>query len=705
MGRPHGSRSGAGRTRGGGVVRVAASRTALATLLCLVLSAPQAAAAELDPRFEERTLASRLNSPAAVAWAPDGRLFIAERAGVVKVVRPGREPFAETLIDISDHVNNYGDRGLLGIAVDSRFRRNGYLYLLYTYETDPLHQDGPKTSRLTRIVVRRDNTVRRPKKPERVLLGREGERPCQQPDNERDCIPSDATYHSIGTVRAARDGTLWLGSGDSADAYSVNSHAFRAYREDSFAGKLIRVDRRGRGLPSHPFCPGDDDLDHVCTKLYAKGFRNPFRFTLRGRGKGPLVGDVGLATRDEIDLASAGASYGWPCHEGSVRTPGYEDHPACAPVYRAGGQQGPIFELRGPGATIVLGPRLSGRTYPSGFRRRFFAADYVRRVIFPLRAATGGTLAADPPIASGVSAVDLAQAPNGNLSYVDIEQGVVREIAHAPGNRRPVPAMAASRTSGRLPLEVDFDAGASLDPEGGRLSYGWRFGDGERARGRRVSHVFRKRREYVVTLTVRDARGRSAREGLRISAGNTPPRLTVLRPRTGTKYRAGERIGLRAKASDREDGRLKGAAISWRVVLRHDRHHHALLSDLEGGRTTFATSTDHDADSLYRVFVAATDSDGLSKVRQIVLRPATIGFGIDSDPPGAPVTYGGAARTAPFSTRSAVGFETSVSAAERFSRGGRSYVFAGWADGAPRLRELTVPAQDARLMARYREAP
>ena len=45
----------------------------------------------------------------------------------------------------------------------------------------------------------------------------------------------------------------------------------------------MHVDRNGNGLPGHPFCPADTNLTHVCTKVYAKGLRNPFRFTLRRR--------------------------------------------------------------------------------------------------------------------------------------------------------------------------------------------------------------------------------------------------------------------------------------------------------------------------------------------------------------------------------------------------------------------------------------
>ena len=95
---------------------------------------------------------------------------------------------------------------------------------------------------------------------------------------------------------------------------------YRTYDPTSFAGKIIHVDRQGRGLANHPFCPGDADLTHVCTKVYATGFRNPFRFTLRP-GRGPAVGDVGYITYEELNLIQPGANYGWPCYEGPSRNP------------------------------------------------------------------------------------------------------------------------------------------------------------------------------------------------------------------------------------------------------------------------------------------------------------------------------------------------------------------------------------------------
>ena len=110
-----------------------------------------------------------------------------------------------TVLDIRSQVNSFGDRGLLGLAVDSDFATNRYVYLLYTRELNPALPDSsaPMASRLTRIVLNADSTVANPGSPETVLLGSYAAGVCPTAANDVDCIPSDGTSHSIGTVRAS----------------------------------------------------------------------------------------------------------------------------------------------------------------------------------------------------------------------------------------------------------------------------------------------------------------------------------------------------------------------------------------------------------------------------------------------------------------------------------------------------------------------
>ena len=102
-------------------------------------------------------------------------------------------------------------------------------------------------------------------------------------------------------MRSAPDGTLWVGSGDASSFNDVDPLAFRTYNTQSMAGKIMHIDRNGQGLPGHPFCTANGNLSQVCTKIWAGGFRNPFRFKLRPGG-GLTVGDVGWGTTEEVDF-------------------------------------------------------------------------------------------------------------------------------------------------------------------------------------------------------------------------------------------------------------------------------------------------------------------------------------------------------------------------------------------------------------------
>ncbi len=184
------------------------ARTRLTTLivtagLALIAAAP-AGATTLPTGFAEADLSTGyLNSPTATAFAPDGRKFVTEKGGRVRVVAANGAVRSTPLLDLTAKVNSYSDRGMLGIATDKDFATNGYLYLLYVYELKPLMQDtdAPMVSRLTRVTVNPDNTLVNPSNPETVILGKDVSGPCPTPDNLRDCIPADYKWHTIGTVQ------------------------------------------------------------------------------------------------------------------------------------------------------------------------------------------------------------------------------------------------------------------------------------------------------------------------------------------------------------------------------------------------------------------------------------------------------------------------------------------------------------------------
>jgi glucose/arabinose dehydrogenase len=165
----------------------------------MALAAAPTFAVSYPAGFEERTVVGGLSDPMSMAWAPDGRMFITEKPGRLKVVPPGGST-ATTILDISSRVNHANDRGLLGLSLDSNFASNGYLYLSYTYDVTPLTADseGAMVSRVGRFTIGANNSV----SPETVVLGTHVSGPCPAPSNTVDC--------NVAYDNEVYDAALWV---------------------------------------------------------------------------------------------------------------------------------------------------------------------------------------------------------------------------------------------------------------------------------------------------------------------------------------------------------------------------------------------------------------------------------------------------------------------------------------------------------------
>jgi PKD repeat protein len=469
------------------------------------------------------------------------------------------------------------------------------------------------------------------------------------------------------------------------------------------------------GLPGHGFCPADNDLTHVCTKLYAKGMRNPFRFTLR-QGTGPVVGDVGWEEHEEIDLMTGpGGNYGWPCYEGPYHTSGYRDLAGCSSEYaKEGTPQADTLsdydyahdQSNGYQGAVVGGPLYPGGTYPSDFTGDILFADYVSAFIKRLKVDAQGRVTSVVTFATGAPAVDLELGTGNELYYADFGDatpgtGSVKRIVYTPANRTPTPKAAASPSFGSPPLDVSFSGAGSSDPDGDPITYDWDFGDGT-AHGteRDVFHRYDGPGEFDARLTVTDSKGASAGAIAHVSVGNSPPAVAIESPVDGSEFLVGSKIELRGSATDAEDGQLSGNALQWQVSLVHNTHTHD-LTGLTGSQTSFTAASDHDADAHYRITLIATDSDGRGTTKVVDVYPQAVNLTLTSSPPGAPLTYAGGTAAAPIVESSAIDFVSSISAAQSFTSDGTTYEFAGWSDGGQRAHNITIPSADATLVALY----
>src|SRR5262249_37487743 len=167
-----------------------------------------------NPLFVVESVASLPQfSLSGLAFAPDGRLFVWQKNGVVRVIKNGvllPTPF----IDVSAKVNTFDDRGFWGFTFDPDFANNGYVYMTYVYEnTGNPNDTGVKTSRLTRATADPANPDVALAGSEVTILGSVGTAPCSAQPAGADCIPADGSSHTIGNLQFAPDGTLLKGNG------------------------------------------------------------------------------------------------------------------------------------------------------------------------------------------------------------------------------------------------------------------------------------------------------------------------------------------------------------------------------------------------------------------------------------------------------------------------------------------------------------
>jgi aldose sugar dehydrogenase len=230
--------------------------------------------------FEEyavtvETFADNLEIPWSIAFAPDGRIFVTERVGKLRVIEDGElNSQAIKIFDVGK-----GEGGLLGLALDPNFDTNHYLYLYYTY-TEFLTTYN-KVIRYTE----NDNKLF----DEKVLL---------------DKIPG-AANHDGGRLKFGPDGKLYITTGDSGNANLAQDL-------NSLAGKILRINRDG-SIP--------DDNPFPNSPVFSYGHRNPQGLDWYATGEILVSSEHGSSAHDEINIVKAGKNYGWPVIAGDQKGP------------------------------------------------------------------------------------------------------------------------------------------------------------------------------------------------------------------------------------------------------------------------------------------------------------------------------------------------------------------------------------------------
>ena len=623
----------------------------------------------LPDGFVEEIAVSGLQLPTAIAFAPDGRLFVCEKQGRVRIVSRG-QLLATPAIELSVTANS--ERGLLGIAFHPRFPDPPLIYLYYT--TGPRSRDAAPNpqNRVSRFTVEGDRIL---PESETILL---------------DGIPSHAGNHNAGCLRFGPDGMLYVSTGDGG-AYPDLSQDL-----GSLAGKIVRLTPDGDIPADNPFVgrPG------VREEIYCYGLRNPFRFSFHPTRGWLLIGDVGQNRWEEIDRGAPGANYGWP------RTEGPEPPNVAGVTY-------PIYAYPHPaggGASVIGGCFMTGTAFPGEYAERYYFGDFVRGWIRRMTFHPDGRVRGVADFAIAPEPVDFAPGPDGALYFVSLgisSGGTIRRIRFiGAANRPPVAHASANRLAGPPPLTVRFSAVGSYDPDGDRLSYRWDLGNGATASGAEVTARYAAAGEYTATLTVADTHGSEASASLAVRVGAGIPVVTIESPRPRQRYRAGEAIVVRASAVDPDEGELPPERLSWRVLFYHADHVHPFLDDQVGATGSFPIpdTGEPSAEVFYEIQVAARDATGLVGAAVVRIVPQRVHLRFDTAPRGLTLRLNGQPLATPATVASVVGFRHLVAAEDQDALG-RRWVWRRWSDGGEREHTIVAPPRPRRYRAYFEALP
>jgi glucose/arabinose dehydrogenase len=329
-----------------------------------------------------------LSAATALAQAPDGRLFVAQQGGALRVVKNGAllaAPFITLAVDSTV------ERGLIGVTLHPNFASNGFVYLYYTTTENGTH------NRISRYTANGD-----------VVAANSELRIADLP-----ALSPTAGNHNGGAMHFGLDGKLYVAVGDNANSAKAPNLA------DPF-GKMLRFNEDGTIPTENPFFATQSGQARA---IWAYGLRNPFTFSVQP-GSGRIhINDVGEGTWEEINLGAPGANYGWPATEGPTS---------------AAGVTAPLFAYRhsatnppgsGPGGFFTGCAITGGAFYPSSgnfpaaYRGSYFFADFCSAAIGRVDLANGNAAYAFGSVPG--SPVDMLAGADGAL-YVLTRGEIVR---------------------------------------------------------------------------------------------------------------------------------------------------------------------------------------------------------------------------------------------------------------------------------------
>lgn len=567
-----------------------------------------------DNRFSivRVTQPDTLNEPMAFEIADDGRAFIIERRGGIKVFDPATQsvkPVGMLAVNNAARVGN-GEQGLVGLTLDPKFADNGWIYLYYQLPDEA-------KSRLSRWQIRNDVLVANS---EKVML----EWPAQR----------EACCHTGGGMTWDKDGNLFLTVGNNRGNNQTSHTDERpgrapwddqggAANSNSLEGKILRIHPEPDGSYSIPkgnlFPPGTPDTR---PEIYTMGHRNAWRVSLDSQTGYLYWGEVGPDVRqtseraplgyDEFNQARGPGFFGWPYFVGDNAYPvwdyvnntgrpaldpkhpvnhspnntGIKELPPLSPsfIYYPYGVSEQYPELGSGGRSATGGPVYrradfpnAKRPWPAYFEGKWLAAELSRRMIAVIAIDQDGNPAGLErflPHYKPVEPIDMKFGPSGDLYVLEYggrwyqasPEAKLTRIEFEAGNRKPIVVASADKIGGIPPFQVQYSSAGTEDYDRDQLTYRWDIvdigGNKQTFNEPNPKVTLDGPGTYVARLTVSDPSGASDSQSVAVVSGNEPPKVAVDVAGNESFFFPDQPFGYRVSIEDREDGSLRDGRIA-----------------------------------------------------------------------------------------------------------------------------------------------
>jgi len=612
--------------------------------------------------FTEFPVAASLNQPTAFAFAPDGRIFVCEQGGALRVIKNSsllQTPFLTVQVDSTV------ERGLLGVAVDPQFASNGFVYIYYTMGTVT-----PPRNRVSRFTANGDVAI---PGSETVLL-------------ELDDL-NDSPTHNGGALRFGPDGKLYIAVGE-------NGVGANAQLLTNLLGKMLRMNKDGT-IPSDNPNLGTTGKNRL---IWAYGLRNPFTFNFDPRTGQMFINDVGQSLWEEVNLGAAGANYGWPDTEGATADPEF-----VSPYYAYPHTYG-FF----PGCAIAGGAFYNPQnpTFPAPYLGRYFFADLCGGWIVSINPQDGASPSlflsdAESPVAIEVS-------PDGDLYYLERgtggSTGAVKRI-RSTSPQAPAIVVQPEDIQAFAGASATFSVAAAPQP----LTYQWRRNGvnipGATSATYTLTGVQLSDSLSTFSVLVTNSLGSVASEGAVLTVlSATPPTAVILSPAEGSLFKAGDTITFAATAEDQFDNVIQPSTFRWRVDYITGSATRPFVQEFTGPGGSFSVPavTPYTLPDVYfLIYLTVTDSQGLPATVVRRVDPRVSQFTFTSSHPGVQLTLDGQPFTPPRTVSSVVGLTRPIGASTQENAGVR-HNFVSWSDGGAATHNITVsetPASYAAVFA------